>query len=48
MGRYGAYDPHTIEYQIYRGEATDSCVSNQQYVSRLTNRVAHHLYWYRY
>ena len=24
MGRYGAYAPHTIEYQIYRGEATDS------------------------
>ena len=25
MGRYGAYAPHTVEYQIYRGEATDSC-----------------------
>ena len=25
MGRYGEYDPHTVEYQIYRGEATDSC-----------------------
>ena len=24
MGRYGEYDPHTVEYQIYRGEATDS------------------------
>ena len=23
MGRYGAYAPHTVEYQIYRGEATD-------------------------
>ena len=25
MGRYGAYAPHTVEYQIYRGEATHSC-----------------------
>ena len=25
MGRYGDYAPHTVEYQIYRGEATDSC-----------------------
>ena len=25
MGRYGAYAPHTVDYQIYRGEATDSC-----------------------
>ena len=24
MGRYGEYDPHTVEYQIYRGEATDT------------------------
>ena len=24
MGRYGEYAPHTVEYQIYRGEATDS------------------------
>ena len=23
MGRYGDYAPHTVEYQIYRGEATD-------------------------
>ena len=26
MGRYGAYAPHTVEYHIYRGEATDNCV----------------------
>ena len=24
MGRYGEYAPHTVEYQIYRGEATHS------------------------
>ena len=27
MGRYGAYAPHTVEYQIYRGEATDSAAA---------------------
>ena len=25
MGRYGEYDPHTVEYQIYRGEPIHSC-----------------------
>ena len=30
MGRYGAYAPHTVEYQIYRGEATDSSADRIQ------------------
>ena len=35
MGRYGEYDPHTVEYQIYRGEATHSryrCNRNYVYL----------------
>ena len=31
MGRYGDYAPHTVEYQIYRGEATDSSYGNHSH-----------------
>ena len=32
---YGADDPHTVEYQIYRGEATDiSMLAHTQSVAR--------------
>lgn len=36
MGRYGEYAPHTVEYQIYRGEAIDSCARRA-----MTMHIAH-------